>query len=411
MIQTDTGQNKRLSCYLCDEQSQALIQGIPLETYGFTLEVHDGGIAFAIEHLKSNRSPDVIIVDISKSQMPISDLASLAEVCEPRVEVIVIGEKNDVSLFRNLTRSGVRDYLVKPLLNSIITNALAEIVRPDGAANSSAQLYKSGKVIAVMGSVGGIGVSSIVANLGVSLSENHDKRVVLTDFDLQLGTLPLYLNLETTEGFSNIFISPDRIDDVLVERYTNYYNPKLGVLSSELSISENFKAKYEGVVSLFNILTPRFHYTVVDLPRQYSTGLVSSVFERANQLVILTDYSIIGLRETSRILQMTQNYPGLNQGIIIIANKVGQYQSGSIDRNAFEESLQRKITLEIGFDNIYPLQALAEGEPIVMQGKGVLYEGVQALVGLLLGIQSNTEKSHGMLATIKNLIMPSSNAK
>ena len=47
-----------------------------------------GGIAKAIETLGAERSPNILIVDISGVDLPISQVDALAEVCEPGVTVI-----------------------------------------------------------------------------------------------------------------------------------------------------------------------------------------------------------------------------------------------------------------------------------------------------------------------------------
>ena len=47
-----------------------------------------GGIAKAIETLGAERSPNILIVDISGLDLPISQVHALAEVCEPGVTVI-----------------------------------------------------------------------------------------------------------------------------------------------------------------------------------------------------------------------------------------------------------------------------------------------------------------------------------
>ena len=46
-----------------------------------------GGIAKAIDHLGQHRSPNILIVDISGVDLPISKVNELADVCEPGVAV------------------------------------------------------------------------------------------------------------------------------------------------------------------------------------------------------------------------------------------------------------------------------------------------------------------------------------
>ncbi len=84
-----------------------------------------GGIAEAIEALATQQSPNVLIVDISGLDLPISQVHSLAEVCEPGVIVVAIGNRDDIGLYRDLLQAGVADYLVKPLTPQLLAKVLA----------------------------------------------------------------------------------------------------------------------------------------------------------------------------------------------------------------------------------------------------------------------------------------------
>ena len=57
-----------------------------------------GGIAKAVAYLGQHRSPDILIVDISDIELPISKVNELADVCEPGVAVIAIGNRNEIGL-------------------------------------------------------------------------------------------------------------------------------------------------------------------------------------------------------------------------------------------------------------------------------------------------------------------------
>src|SRR5437660_8075318 len=87
--------------------------------------IRRGGLAGAIRYLGAERSPESIIVDISGAEMPASQIHDLAELCEPGVMVIAIGDKNDIALYRDLVRAGVSEYIVKPVTAQLLTKALS----------------------------------------------------------------------------------------------------------------------------------------------------------------------------------------------------------------------------------------------------------------------------------------------
>ena len=57
--------------------------------------------------------------------MPASQIHDLAELCEPGVTVIAIGDSNDIGLYRDLVRAGVSEYIVKPVTPQLLAKALS----------------------------------------------------------------------------------------------------------------------------------------------------------------------------------------------------------------------------------------------------------------------------------------------
>src|SRR5205807_544380 len=100
-----------------------------------------GGIAKAVEHLGAHRSPNVLIVDISGVDLPISQVHSLADVCEPGVAVVAIGNRNEIGLYLDLQNGdcalaldikpnpGLREALSNPLRidNTLLERVLAPV--------------------------------------------------------------------------------------------------------------------------------------------------------------------------------------------------------------------------------------------------------------------------------------------
>jgi pilus assembly protein CpaE len=349
---------KELWCFIDDKESETLIRSISWEEYHICAEIYPGDIQTAIHHIKAHHSPDILIVDISKSGMPISDIAALSDICEPGIEVIVVGEKNDVSIFRNLIKLGVRDYLVKPLPMDYLLKNLSTICGIDDKQTKAGAFQKSGRLIGVIGAVGGSGVSTIVSNLGFILSQNYHKHIAILDSDFQFGTISQFFDIEPSSGFPHLFDLPDRIDEVLIDRYMTFYRPNFGILSTQVGIQSSLKIRKDAIEGLLNILISHFHFTLVDLSRNFSNGINFHVFEKANLVFIVTDYSILGIKDTKRILDTLKTYPTLKHSIVVVANKVGQHQEGEISRQSFEEALKNPVSFEINFDKKKYLKSL-----------------------------------------------------
>ena len=269
----------------------------------------------------------------------------------------------------------------------------------------SGVFHKSCRLISVIGAAGGSGASTLASNLGVILSENYLKHVAIVDANLQLGTIAQFFDLEPSVGLPQLFNSPERIDKVLVDRYISFYTPHLGILSAQVALQTPSSIKIEAVDELFNILTSHFHFTLVDMPRNFTDEVNFHIFEKSNTVFIVTDYSITGLRDTRRLLDALKIYPMLKHGVVIVANKIGQHQDGEISRATFEEALQKEVSFEIHFDSKETLKALTEGIPIGKQKNSAMALEIDNLARHLLGFSAHAASETGFFQGLKNKIL------
>ena len=80
------------------------------------LKVQMGGIRAAVEFYQTATTPNLIFVESRLvGQELMGELEYLAEVCDEGTNVVVIGHKNDVQLYRELISRGVVEYLYAPI--------------------------------------------------------------------------------------------------------------------------------------------------------------------------------------------------------------------------------------------------------------------------------------------------------
>src|ERR1700739_2916795 len=121
-------------------------------------QIMRGGITKAIEYLSEQRSPHLLIVDISGIDLPLSQIHNLADVCEPGTNVVAIGDHNDVGLYRDLVEAGISNYIVKPLTRELLTKALTPKANSGEVTRSGVKL---GKMVAFVGARGGVGLTAL----------------------------------------------------------------------------------------------------------------------------------------------------------------------------------------------------------------------------------------------------------
>src|SRR3979411_535148 len=122
------------------------------------LKIQMGGMAAAIEAYRTAPTPNVIILETEGRSDILAGLDQLATVCDAGTRVVVIGRVNDVTLYRELVRRGVSDYVLAPVTT-------IDVVRSICGLFSAPEAKAVGRIIAIVGAKGGGGASTVAPNV------------------------------------------------------------------------------------------------------------------------------------------------------------------------------------------------------------------------------------------------------
>ncbi|MBB3981293.1 pilus assembly protein CpaE [Sphingobium fontiphilum] len=352
--------------FVCDDHSYDLLRVVTAEMGWAPEKVHKGGLRNAVQSLSISASPQILFVDMSESGDPLNDINSLAEVCEPGTVVIAAGQVNDVRLYRDLVASGIQDYLLKPFgadqLRDALTQAQAVFMAPRDAAPERPHV-----TVAVIGTRGGAGASTIATSMAWMLSEKKKRPTALLDLDVHFGTAALAMDLEPGRGLTDAIENPSRIDGLFIERAMVRASDTLAILSAEAPISQALMTDGGAFYQLLEEFRLAFECSVIDMPRSMliqHPHLMSDV----NVAVIATELTLAAARDTIRLLSwMKTNAPQAQ--VLVVANRV-QAPTPEISRKDFEQSIERKIDVIIPYDQKLGAQAAKLGKTLAETAKG-----------------------------------------
>lgn len=355
--------------FVCDETTAEAIRPIAIEQGWNPDKVNKGGLRNAVQTLSVSASPNILFVDLSESGDPLNDINALAEVCEPGTVVIASGQVNDVRLYRDLVASGIQDYLLKPLnpdvMREAFVHAQAMLNAPKHVEAGSDRPHCA---VAVIGTRGGVGASTLATSLAWLMSEKSDRSTALLDLDVHFGTGALTLDLEPGRGLTDAIENPSRIDGLFIERAMVKASDKLSVLSAEAPINSPVMTDGAAFFQLQEEIRSAFECTVVDLPRSMLVNyphLISDV----QVAVLVTELTLAAARDAIRIISWFKSNAPHTQ-LIIVANRV---PTGALEisRKDFEGSIERKIDYLIPLDTKTAVQAAKLGKPLAEAGKNV----------------------------------------
>jgi pilus assembly protein CpaE len=280
--------------FVADRDSEGVIRQC-LAGIGVATNFVNGDIEAAITSLARADSPRLLIVDISDVPDPVSRVRALAEVCEPSTGVIVVGEVNDIRLYRSLRDAGVAEYFFKPLVTSMVTRVCNEVL----TGISDQRGVRLGKLVILMSVRGGSGATTIGAVLAWQLAEALQRRTLLIDLDMHFGDLALQLDVRPNEALCEALQHPERIDDLFLERGVIEVTPRLGLLASLEACDDVSLIDEDAVLALLTMLLRRYRYVLLDLPAELAPRLPRMLHLPATCLLV-SDGSLVAARDVAR---------------------------------------------------------------------------------------------------------------
>ncbi|MFG6283708.1 pilus assembly protein CpaE [Sphingomonas sp. S6] len=356
------------AAYVCDDASAEALRPIAGDMGWSIDKVYKGGLRNAVQSLSVSASPQILFVDLAESGDPLNDINALAEVCEPGTVVIAAGQVNDVRLYRDLIASGIQDYLLKPLQPDALRESLGHAHAMLNAPKPiEASLDRPHSAIAVIGTRGGVGASTIATSLAWLVSDKEKRTTALLDLDVHFGTGALTLDLEPGRGLTDAIENPSRIDGLFIERAMVKASEKLAVLSAEAPINTPLMTDGTAFLQLQEEMRAAFEATVVDLPRSMLI-LYPHLIRDTQSMVVVTELTLAAARDTIRLLSWLKANAPQTQ-VTVVANRVHAAGQLEISRKDFEGSIERKIDFLIPFDQKLAAQAAKLGKPLAEAGK------------------------------------------
>ena len=319
--------------------------------------MHMGGAPAAVAHYQQSPTPNLIVIESSlPRQQMLAELDRLAESCDSGTKVVVIGHVNDVILYRELLKRGVSEYLVAP-------------VTPIQLMESISNLYNNpdsdpvGNVLAFIGAKGGVGSSTLCHNVAWTLSEVLRNNVVIADLDMAFGTTGLDFNQDPVQGIAEALSSPERLDEVLLDRLLTKCSEHLSIFAAPVVLDRDYDLSADACDTVLDVVRQNVPYVAVDLPHTWSSWTKRILLD-ADEVVITAVPDLANLRNAKNIVDLLKQSRTNDGPPHLVLNMANMPKRPEISAKEFAQNLDLKPTCVIEFDSETFGQAANNGQMI-----------------------------------------------
>lgn len=329
--------------------------------------------------------PDVVLMDIN---MPDMDGIKAAEILSsemPAIGIIMMSVQSEQDYLRRAMLAGAREFLVKPCSGDDLIRSIRHVYRLEaskramvvaqpapgttilkgGPAHDDSE-QTQGKIITVVSPKGGVGRSSVCANLAVALKLSTGKKVALFDGSLYFGDLGVMLNLLSNKTIVDIIDHMDDLDHDLLNDIMVTHSSGIKVLLAPPAPEMAELVTPEHVRRILVELASSFDYVIVDTWPSFAEAVLTAM-DLANDILLVMTLEMTAIKDVKLYLEVVDklNYPA--EKVKLVLNRSGSV--GGIKVEAVEETLRHKVAVGLANDGPAMMMAVNQGVPLVISAR------------------------------------------
>ncbi len=294
--------------------------------------------------------------------------------------VIVLLENATFELSSRAALAGARGVLAQSASGAELHDAILEVRQAlaDHPPSAPPGPPMAGRVVVVYSAKGGVGRTTLAANLALGLASATSAHVTLVDLNLDAGDVAFMFGVQPARTVVQALEDAVLDDDEVLTSHLTEGPQDLRILPAPVPKGAGTRVDAERIGRLLGRLAQLNHFVVVDAAAGFHDEITASILDAANLVLLVTTPAAQVLYHTQGLLARLHDMGFPDQRIELVMNRAGS-KTGISTADA-EASLDRPVSWRIGNDRA-AMRALALGRPVILdQPRSRLARDISAIV-------------------------------
>ena len=306
--------------------------------------------------------PDVVLLELESPVNGSLDAVKTIRDELPDTGIILSSHESSPQMILSCIRAGAQEFVSRPMDVAELEKAIEHIRKL--LDRSTPQGKKRGKVITVFSVKGGIGATSVVANLGVALASRGETKTVLVDLSFHMGDLGLMLDLPPRYSLTEALNSEGSLDGTKLAAILSQHSSGVYLLTVAASPEVGDEITVSHMTELFGHLNAMFDYVVVDAGRHLDDRTVE-VLTLSDAVLMLSCLDLPTIRNVKRYMEIFDKLEVDREKIHLVVNRF--LKKGRLSLNDLESTVGLETFWTIPNDFAPMSLGIDRGNPAVVQ--------------------------------------------
>ncbi|MBF6570162.1 MAG: AAA family ATPase [Candidatus Binataceae bacterium] len=342
----------------------------------------------------SSAPSDVVMVVFNgNEEASLAYLQTQAESAPRPMVFAILGERSP-GLMRRVLRAGADELLFMPLVQDDVVRAFLKI----SETRRRAERHQGGIVISLTSLIGGVGVTSLAANLALAMHKRMNKRVALVDLALQSGGMSVFLGLDADRTILPLARLEKKLDSIQLESALTKHDSGVYLLAAPKRIEDAEIVSDVVIGSVLDLMRNLFDFVFVDCGTHVDENSVAA-WERSSDVLYVVDQSIGATRCAWRFIDLFGKLGIKNAELRFILNRHDLRHP--ITEKQIAHTLARPVYARIPRDDKSLERVQLSGDDLwKFAAHGTLARAVDDLAHRLAGPEIEPQQTSGIFARL-----------
>ncbi len=245
--------------------------------------------------------PDVVLMDIN---MPIlNGLEATEKITNqyPLVIVIMMSVQAENHYLKKAMFHGAKEYIIKPFNYKSLTETIKRTYEKNKERQmqlvKSEQRDRKGKIMSFYSSKKGVGKSVLALNTAVILSKDKNKKILLLDMDVQVGSVTILVNQYNQNTTLNAADTAKLDSYENIEPYLYKYSENLDMFFAYGKTEEGVSTTKDNTRKIMKLLKREYDIIIVDAGTHFNDHTLY-LLDDAEKIFFVSTMDIESLKNT-----------------------------------------------------------------------------------------------------------------